>query len=344
MLTLVIPVTFDAGFDGPKAIYGAVNAASGSGSWQSIGTWTVPSAHAPSVSQTALSGSGFARTFTFSASAADGAADIGAIHAIINSTLTGTGSCFVRYDAAAGTLQLADDSGTNWSSPLPAGGAGTIANSQCVVHADVSSAASVANTLTVAIRITFDPEFAGPKTIYGLALDVGGDSSNWQSLGTWIVPSAQAPSVSLASPLSGAGVTQTLAFTASSRNGAAQISAIHTIINSTLTGVGSCFIAYDPTTNTLRLADDAATDWSSPLPVGGAGSITNSQCAVHAAGSSVSAGPDTLTLMIPITFDSDFAGPKTIYGFALDAGGGSSNWQSLGSWNVPPIAPNVVRR
>jgi len=337
-LTLVIPVTFDAGFAGPKTIYGAVDTASVRGSWQSLGAWTVPSAHAPSVSQTALSGSGFARTFTFSASARDGAAGIGAIHAMINSTLTGTGSCFVRYDGAAGTLQLADDSGTNWSSALPVGGAGTIANSQCVVHADGSSAIFVANTLTVAIKITFDPGFAGPKTIYGQALDAGGDGSNWQPLGTWIVPSAQAPSVSLASPLSGAGLTQTLAFTASTRNGAAHISAIQTIINSTLTSVGSCFVSYDPTTNTLQLADDAGTGWSSPLPVGGAGSITNSQCAVHAAGSSVSAGADTLTLMIPITFDSGFAGPKTIYGLALDAVGGSSNWQSLGSWDVPTVS------
>ena len=344
MLTLVIPLTFDAGFDGPKTIYGAVNPASVNGSWQPLGTWSVPSAHAPTVSQTALSGSGFARTFTFSASARDGAAGIGAIHAIINSTLTGSRSCFVQYDAAANTLQLADDSGTNWSSPLPVGGDGTIANSQCVVHADGSSAGVAANTLTLAIKITFDPGFAGPKTIYGLALDVGGDNSNWQSLGTWIVPSAQAPSVSLASPPSGNGVAQTFAFTASARNGAASISAIHTIINSNLTGVGNCFIAYDPTTNTLQLADDAGTGWSSPLPVGGAGSITNSQCAVHAAGSSVSAADDTLTLMIPITFDSGFAGPKTIYGLALDAGGDSSNWQSLGSWNVPQIAPNVVRR
>jgi len=335
-ITLVIPITFAPGFAGPKIIFGqAANTEGGSSNWQSLGTWLVPSA--PSVLLASpLSGSGFARTFTFFASAPNGAAGIGAIDAIINSTLTGTGSCFVRYDAGADTLQLADDSGTNWSSPLPVGGAGTIANSQCVVHAEGSSAAVAANTLSVAIKITFDPSFAGPKTIYELAVDVGGDSSNWQPLGTWIVPSGQAPSVSLASPLSGTGFAQTLAFTAA-RNGAASISAIQTIINSTLTGVGSCFIAYDPTTNTLQLADDAGTGWSSPLPVGGAGSITNSQCVVHAAGSAVSAGADTLTLVIPITFDSGFAGPKTIYGLALDAGGGSSNWQSLGSWKIPNV-------
>jgi hypothetical protein len=258
--------------------------------------------------------------------------------------LTGAGSCLVAYDPAANTLQLADDAGTGWSSPLAVGGAGTITNSQCAVQAVGSSVFADANTLTVVIPVTFDPGFAGPKTIYGLALSAGGGSSGWQSLGTWTVVSARAPSISLAPPLSGSGCARTFTFTAYAPSGPASIRAIHTIINSTLTGVGSCLVAYDSAANTLQLADDAGTSWSSPLAVGGAGTITNSQCAVQAAGSSVSADANTLTLVIQIAFDPGFAGPKTIYGLALDAGGGSSNWQSMGSCTVPNIAANVIRR
>jgi hypothetical protein len=243
------------------------------------------------------------------------------------------GSCLVAYDPAANTLRLADDAGTSWSSPLAVGGTGTITNSQCAVQAIGSSVSADANTLTLVIPFTFDPGFAGPKTVYGLALDAGG-SSGWQSLGMWTVPSARAPSVSLAPPLWGSGFARAFTFTASAPNGAASIRAIHTIINSTLTGAGSCLVAFDLATNTLQLADDAGTSWSSPLAVGGAGAITNSQCAVQAIGSSVSADVNMLTLVIPVTFDPGFAGPKTVYGLALDAGGGSSGWQSLGTWTV----------
>src|SRR5207248_445739 len=121
-------------------------------------------------------------------------------------------------------------------------------------------------------------------------------------------------------PSSGSGRSRLFTFTAVDSNGAADISAIYTVINSTVTGAGSCLVAYDPAANTLQLADDAGTNWSSPLTVGGAGTITNSQCAVQAVGSSVSADANTLTLVIPITFDAAFAGPKTIYGLAVNTG------------------------
>jgi hypothetical protein len=345
-LTLVIPVTFDPSFAGPKTIYGlALNADGDSSGWQSLGTWTVPSARAPSVSLTPpLTSSGLAQTFAFTASAPNGSAGISAIHTIINSALSGAGSCFVAYDPAANTLQLGDNTGTRWSSPVVVGGAGTITNSQCAVHAVGSSVSAAANTFTLVIPVTFDPSFAGPKAIYGLALTAEGDSSGWHSLGTWTIPSAGAPSVSLTPPLSSAGLEQTFTFSASASNGPAGIIAIHTIINSTLSGVGSCLVAYDPAANTLQLGDDAGASWSSPVAVGGAGTITNSQCAVHAVGSSVSAVANTLTLVIPVTFDPSFAGPKTIYGLVLEAGGGGSNWQSLGSWTVASIVPNVIHR
>jgi hypothetical protein len=343
-LSLVIPITFDARFAGAKTIYGAVNTTSTDGNWQSLGSWTVPSAHAPAVAQTSLSGSGSARTFTFSASAAAGSAGISAIEALINSALGAAGSCFIRYDAAAETLQLADDRGTGWSSPVVVGSAGTMANSQCTVRADGSSALSIDDTLTAAINITFDASFAGVKTIYGLAEDAGGDSSNWQSLGTWIVPSAAAPSVSLASAPMGTGVARTLVFTASIGNRAAPIAAIQAIVNSALSVVGSCFVAYDATANTLLLADDGGTGWSPPIPVGSTASISNSQCTVHGTGSLVSTGPGTLTVAIPITTGPGFDGSTLVYGLSLDAAGGSSQWQSVGSWNPSANAPGVIRK
>jgi hypothetical protein len=184
------------------------------------------------------------------------------------------------------------------------------------------------------IPITFDTAFAGPKTIFGLATD-GAGSSGWQSLGIWSVPSVRAPSISLAPPLSARGRAHTFTFTASTPNGAANINAIQVIINSRLSAAGGCVVAYDPSANTLLLADDGGTTWSSPLLVGGAGTIANSQCMIHAAGSTVSTVGDTISVVMPVTFQTGFAGPTTIYGQALDRRGGSSNWQSLGSFTVP---------
>jgi hypothetical protein len=118
--------------------------------------------------------------------------------------------------------------------------------------------------------------------------------------------------------------------------GASDIGAIYTIVNSELSGSQGCFVAYDAAANTLRLADDDAMSWSEPIEIGGDGTTANSQCAVNAAGSFVSADAHTLTLVISVTFDASFAGPKTIFGLVRDVEGGDSDWLSLGSWNVEP--------
>jgi hypothetical protein len=284
-------------------------------------------------SATPASGAGSSQPFTLTASSVNGAGNIRAVYAIINSTLSNARGCVVAYDPAANTLQLADDAGTGWSSALPVGGAGTIANAQCAVSAAGSSASAAGNTLTLVMPITFEAAFAGPQTIFGLATD-GAGSSGWQSLGIWSVPSVRAPSVSLASPLSARGRAHTFTFTASTPDGAANISAMQMIINSRLSAAGGCVVAYDPSANTLLLADDGGTTWSSPLLVGGAGTIANSRCTIHAAGSSISAVGDTISVVMPVTFETGFAGPKTVYGQAFDRRGGSSNWQSLGSFTV----------
>jgi hypothetical protein len=134
--------------------------------------------------------------------------------------------------------------------------------------------------------------------------------------------------------VSGRRSSQQFVFSVSAANGAAAISAIYTVVTATASGMGSCFVAYDADTTTLRLADDAGTSWSSALALGGPGTIANSQCAIHGEGSSVSADGNTLTLIIDVTFDAGFAGVKSIYGLAFDRDGGSSGWQSLGSLTI----------
>jgi hypothetical protein len=129
---------------------------------------------------------------------------------------------------------------------------------------------------------------------------------------------------------------QPLTFTVWMPTGTADISAIYTVVNSELSSAGGCFVAYDAAANTLQLADDGGTSWSSTIELGGDGTIANSQCAVDAAGSFVSADALTLTVVISVTFDAGFAGPKTIFGLVQDVEGGSGDWQSLGPLHVEP--------
>src|ERR1019366_8096557 len=64
------------------------------------------------------------------------------------------------------------------------------------------------------------------------------------------------------------------------------------------------------------------------------GTIQNSQCTVNAGSTTVSPSGNTLTLNLPVTFAAGYAGAKTTYRWAGDAGGSNSGWQPRGAWTV----------
>jgi len=144
-----------------------------------------------------------------------------------------------------------------------------------------------------------------------------------------------------ATPSRGSRSHQSFTFSAAAPGGAAGVKAFDAIINSTLSDVDSCVVAYDHASNTLMLANDAGTGWSPRLAVGGAGTISNSQCAIEGSGSSLSESESGLGVTVPLTFDVSFGGPKSIYAMAVDSAGGTSGWQSVGTWSVRPRAPSI---
>ena len=92
---------------------------------------------------------------------------------------------------------------------------------------------------------------------------------------------------------------------------------------------------------TVSLVDDAG-DAGGPfqsLPLPGSGTVSNSQCSISGAGSSVTAAGTALNLTLAITFTTNFAGNKIVYTAARETSN-SSGWQTLGTWNVPgpPVA------
>jgi len=180
----------------------------------------------------------------------------------------------------------------------------------------------------VNLPITFTAGFAGHKNIYGYAVTGAGATAGWQTLGSWTLGGSGTPSVASVSPSSGAGSAQTFSFVFSDTAAANDLSSVQTLINSALSGVQACLVLIDVVHSTPYLLNDAGTAW---LPLTGS-LVSNSQCALNAAGFSLVASGNTLTVNLPITFTAGFAGHKNIYGYAVTSAGATAGWQTLGSW------------
>ena len=102
-------------------------------------------------------------------------------------------------------------------------------------------------------------------------------------------------------------------------------------------------MAYAIQSNTLFLVDDAGDaggPFAGSMLMNGSGSIANSHCTVHGAGSSAVGSGNTLTLTLNMSFSPGFAGNKVKYLAARDSGAGNSGWQAMGTWGVPAPAPS----
>jgi hypothetical protein len=144
-----------------------------------------------------------------------------------------------------------------------------------------------------------------------------------------------------ANPASGSGTTPTtFTFTFTDSAGYQNLNVVDVLINSALDGRHACYIAFQPSGangGSVFLVDDSG-DAGGPyqgLVLPGSGSISNSQCTVNGASSSVSGNGNTLTLMLNISFTAGFSGNKIFYLSAQDKSSNNSGWQALGTWSVP---------
>jgi len=143
-----------------------------------------------------------------------------------------------------------------------------------------------------------------------------------------------------ASPAAGSQMTQTFTFTFSDTAGTANLQIVDVLINNFLDGRHGCYVAFQPSSNSVFLVDDAG-DAGGPysgMVLPGNGTVQNSQCSIAAAGSSVAPSGNTLTLMLAITFSASFTGNKVIYMSAQDKSSLNLGWSAQGTWNVPGAA------
>jgi hypothetical protein len=304
--------------------------------WQTMGTWTVPAAATlpAAVSVTPSSGNGLSQTFSFRVSDANGASDLTTVSTLVNTFQSVSAACSVTYNRVQNTLWLLTDAGA-----APAGtltpGSGSQQNSQCTLNGGGSSVSVAGNVLTLNLALTFSVSFSGAKNIYLYAAGSAGNSG-WQPMGTWTVPATvSGVTVVSVSPSSGSGSQQTFTLQFADGAGATDLSTVWVYINASLASnsANSCLVYYSRAANQLNLEADSGAVWLPAATPGGSGTLTNSQCSVNLAASSVAISGDTLTLNLALAFTSAFSGAKNVYMYAA---GPSTNtgWQTMGTWIV----------
>ncbi|SPF55689.1 exported hypothetical protein [Candidatus Sulfopaludibacter sp. SbA4] len=194
-LTLMLNITFAAGFAGNQVIYMAAREPVANSGWQALGTWNVPgpAAAGPSVSGLSPGRSTLAaQTYTITYTDTFGWQDIAVANVLVNSAIDGRVACYVAYvpaGAATGTIDLVDNAG-DAGGPFSAAvlpGSGTVSNSQCTISATRISATASGNTLVLTLAITFNQSFAGNQVIYA-AVRSNTLNSGWQAVGSVTVP------------------------------------------------------------------------------------------------------------------------------------------------------------
>lgn len=337
-LTVNLALSFTPAFIGNQRIFMSVYDRGGLGQgWQQFGSWTVtasPDQPPQSVSVTPAAGSGASQTFQFLFSDPNGFVDLNNVFVFINGAFSPTNGCGLAYVQSSNALLLLNDAGTAWLGPAVLGSAGTLQNGQCTASLSGSSTTTSGTNLTLNLALSFTGAFLGPKAILMNASDYAGQSSGWQQRGSFTVtPAVEHPPQAVSvTPSSGSGFSQVFNLLYADPDGAADLNAVYTIINNTLSATNACMVGYLKASNALVLMSDGGSQWIGPATPGSAGTLQNSQCTVNLAGSSVSTSGTNLTLNLSLTFSPSFAAPQTIFMEAVDNSGQNSGWQTRGNW------------
>ena len=146
---------------------------------------------------------------------------------------------------------------------------------------------------------------------------------------------AQAPALVSLSPFQGTGPNATLTLVYSDANGWAAIKSAEFIMNPRWEPAargGGCYVKYAPGTGLFTLIADDGTSVAGTAAPGTGSNISNSQCTLNAANSSVTGSGNTLTVVASLTFTPSFSGMRHIWMQAVDTNNLSSNWLVYGAW------------
>lgn len=335
-LTMTLAITFQQAFVGNKTVYLAATDANTNTGFVQKGSWSVTlPAPQPSVAGVNPStGQGTSQTFTFAFSDTLNPQNIVATEFQFSASGSAVGACDVLYNPAAGTITLLGDNGTSQTSK-PFGSSQLIANSQCQVGA--ASVTFVGLQLLETVSINFFGSFNGAKNIYASATEAA-SGTGFVLVGNYTVASPGFPTVNSVVPASGSGPAQRFTLTVSDAGGASFINGVAFLITSNNT-TNACNVVYDRTANTITLSYDNPANGAAKITLGSTQLISNSQCTINGANTTVFTGPTQLVFTIDVAFNSSFFGPKFIYGYAGESGANTGN-VLVGSWNVTGGTPS----
>jgi phage baseplate assembly protein gpV len=340
-LTLNLPMTFTAAYAGAMSTYMYAAGSSANSGWQAMGSWTVPATSevVSDVSVAPSSGTGLQQTFALQYADSLGATDLASVWVWFTSnfdTVSALNSCMLYYARATNQLYFLNDAGTAWSSPVAPGAAVTLSNSQCSINVAAASVTVSGTNLTLNLPMTFTAAYAGAKNTYMYAAGSSA-SSGWQLMGSWTAPAtSEVVSAVSVAPNSGSGLQQTFALQYADSLGATDLESVWVWFTSNFSlasAPNSCMLYYARATNELYFLNNAGTTWSAPVTPGTAVTLSNSQCSINVAAASVTVSGTNLTLNLPMTFTTAYAGAKSTYMYAAGSSA-SSGWQTLGSWTV----------
>ena len=341
-LTLTVSLTFQPSFAGAKTVYlYAADAVTNTG-FLAKGTWSViippPAPSVDSVSPNASTGA--IQIFTFVFSDTQSASNLTNTAMLFSVSGSFANSCYIIYDPIAGSVRLYTDDAQG-SGSKPVGSTIVLQNSQCALGAVSVSTAGLSQIVN--LTITFKGAFGGLKNIYGFASE-GTVNTGFVLLGTYLVAAGGIPIANSVIPSAGSGPGQRFSFTVSDQGGNGFIVAVAMLFSATLDIDNACSLVYDRTRNTISLAYDIAANGAAALIPGSSTVVSNSQCTLLGANSTIVAGTTSLTVTVDIAFNATFFGAKNTYLYAAESLT-NSGWIVVGGWTVTggsPTADSVI--
>jgi hypothetical protein len=228
------------------------------------------------------------------------------------------------------------------SAPNPASGTGSLSPSLTLSWSaaanatsyDVYLGTSVETYVATVTGTSYTPAGLAANTVYVWRVVAknasGSTSSPTYNFGTRTAVNTAPAAVSVTP--TGSGSSARLFLTFSDADGAADISGLGALTNSTMNGVNGCWFYFDRAANTLNLANDSTAAWTASAP---GGVLQNSQCTVSNA--AITTAGTNVTLSVSIQFNtSSFAGARTVHLYAQDQKGLTSGYQARGTWTVTP--------
>jgi hypothetical protein len=338
-LTMTLSISFQAAFAGSKSVYLAATDAVTNTGLVLKGSWNVilPAPQPSTVGVSPSAAQGLGQTFTFSFADTLNAQNILSTEVQFSPSGSAVNSCDFIYNRQLGTISLLADNAMSQSGKA-LGSTQVLQNSQCQIG--TASASIVGLQLLETVSITFKGGFNGLKTVYMSASEAGGLTTGFVPNGTYTVAAPGFPVANSVVPASGSGPSQRFTITVSDQGGASFINGVAFLMTTNNTN-NACNIVYDRTAGTITLSFDTAANGAAKILLGSTQSISNSQCVLNGANTTVFTGPTSLVLTLDLAFNSSFFGPKFVYVYAGETSANTGN-VLLGSWNVTGGTPTAT--